>query len=417
MKRIKSILCVVLAALTLLAFSSCSYKQAELYSKNLLDGYTRNETEKVAVSAEFIKALTDFSLELNKRVTEKDGKNVVISPLSAYICLAMVANGAKGETRTEMEKTLGMKVEDVNENLYAFVNGLYSSKNCSVKLADSIWFRDDKNVLKVREDFLQLMVDWYDADIYSSPFDDSTVKDINNWVKNKTDGLIDKLVEELGSNDMMVLINAVLFEAKWAEEYKSDNVINNYTFQNYNKTESNVTMLVSTEYGLFKGKNYMGTAKDYDGKKYSLVTILPNEGVDVYDLLNSFTSQTWSEMFENKMGITAVELIMPEFKCEFEKKLNDVLEDMGTKLAFTDNADFSGMDNTKADMYVSLIKQKAYICVDRKGTKAAAATSATMTNKSTPPRDETIVLDRPYIYAIVDKATNVPIFIGVNVGL
>ena len=133
------------------------------------------------------------------------------------------------------------------------------------------------------------MVDWFDADIYSAPFNDATVTDINNWVKNKTDGLIDKLVEELGPNDMMVLINAVLFEAKWAEGYESDNVINNYTFQNYNKTESNVTMLVSTEYGLFKGKNYMGTAKDYDGKKYSLVTILPNEGVDVYDLLNSFT--------------------------------------------------------------------------------------------------------------------------------
>ncbi len=77
MKSIKSILCIALAALTILAFSSCSYKQAELYSKNLLEGYTRNETEKVAVSAEFIKALTDFSLELNKRVTEKDGKNVV----------------------------------------------------------------------------------------------------------------------------------------------------------------------------------------------------------------------------------------------------------------------------------------------------------------------------------------------------
>ena len=84
----------------LLSFASCSYKQAEIYSKNLLEGYTRTETEKVTVSEAFIKALTNFSFELNKRVTEKDGKNVVISPLSAYICFAMVANGAQGETRT-----------------------------------------------------------------------------------------------------------------------------------------------------------------------------------------------------------------------------------------------------------------------------------------------------------------------------
>ena len=414
-RKIKCLLSVVLAICMLLSFASCSYKQAEIYSKNLLEGYTRTETEKVTVSEAFIKALTNFSFELNKRVTEKDGKNVVISPLSAYICFAMVANGAQGETRTEMEKTLGMKVEDVNENLYAFVNGLYSSENCSVKLADSIWFRDDKNVLQVRKEFLQLMVDWFDADIYSAPFNDATVTDINNWVKNKTDGLIDKLVEELGANDMMVLINAVLFEAKWAEEYSSDNVINNYTFQNYNNTESNVTMLSSTESCFYAGKNFTGTSKYYDGNKYRLVTLLPNEGVDVYDFLGSLTPETWSEMFKNFKPI-CVELVMPEFKCEFEKELNDVLKDMGTKLAFTDNADFSGMDNTVADMYVSLIKQKAYICVDRKGTKAAAATSAIMTNKSAAPNEATVVLDRPYVYAIIDNATKVPIFIGVNVG-
>ena len=399
------------------------HEQIELSVTNLLSDFSRSASTDVSVSAELVKALNDFTFTMNKLITKKDGKNVIVSPLSAFICLAMLANGTKGESRTQMEKALGMKIEDLNENLYAFVNGLYTSENCKMSIADSFWFRDADGVLNVRDEYLQVIADWYDAEIFKAKFDNQTLNDINNWCSNKTDGLIDKILDNIPSNAMMYLINAVLFDAKWEVEYKDSNVIKDYTFNNYNGTTKTVTMLRSSESVYLTGTDCIGTRKDYDGGKYSLVTLLPNKGVDIYNFISSLDANKWKSIWESrsKNWEYDVNLLMPEFKTESEMGLNEVLQTMGMVDIFSPKADLTGIAKCSVgDLVVSNVKQKAYIEVTKEGTKAAAVTIVEMVATSVGPGETktvSIILDRPYVYAIVDNSTGCPIFIGANINL
>ena len=397
------------------------YEQVQLSVANLLSDFSRSATKEVTVSKELVKALNDFTFTMNKLITEKDGKNTVVSPLSAFICLSMLANGTKGEARSQMEKALGMKIEDLNENLYAFVNGLYSSENCKMSIADSFWFRDAEGALKVKDEYLQIIADWYNAEIFKAPFDSTTLSDINNWCSNKTDGLIKKILDSIPDNAMIYLINAVLFDAKWEEEYKDSDVIKNFEFNNYDGSTKFVTMLRSTGRVYLTGSDCIGTRKDYDGGKYSLVTLLPSKGVDIYNFISSLDADKWSSIWSSnsKNYGYEVNLMMPEFKTETEMGLNEVLQTMGMVDIFTPKADFSGMaDCAIGDLAVSNVKQKAYIEVTKEGTKAAAVTVVEMFATSVGPDDTktvSIVLDRPYVYAIVDNSTGCPIFIGANI--
>ncbi|MCR5457956.1 MAG: serpin family protein [Clostridiales bacterium] len=397
------------------------YEQVELSVANLLSDFSRSAKYDVIVSDQMVKALNNFTFAMNKLVTKKDGKNVIVSPLSAFICLAMLANGTNGESRVQMEKVLGMKIEDLNESLYAFVNGLYSSENCKMSIADSFWFRDADGVLNVKNEYLQVIADWYDAEIFKALFDAQTLSDINNWCSNKTDGLIDKILDSIPDNAMMYLINAVLFDAKWEVEYKDSNVVKDYTFNNYDKSTKLVTMLGSTESVYLTGTDCVGTRKDYEGGKYSLVTLLPNKGVDIYDFISSLDANKWKSIWDSrfKNWDYEVHLMMPEFKTECEIGLNEALQTMGMVDVFTPNADLTGMANCAiGELMVSNVKQKAYIEVTKEGTKAAAVTVVEMVATSVGPGETktvSIVLDRPYVYAIVDNSTGCPIFIGANI--
>lgn len=189
-KRIStSVLCLLLAGIMLLSCTSCAM---QISAAELSKDYERKATETGEVSEAFKTAMADFSMTLFKGILTKDGENDLVSPLSAVICLAMIANGADGETKAQMEAAFGMDVDTLNRSLYAYTSSLYRAKDCKLNLADSIWFRDEENRLHVNESFLQANADWYDAQIYAAPFDQSTLKDINTWCKQHTDGMIEK---------------------------------------------------------------------------------------------------------------------------------------------------------------------------------------------------------------------------------
>ena len=206
-KRIStSVLCLLLAGIMLLFCTSCAM---QISAAELSKDYERKATETGEISEAFKTAMADFSMTLFKGILTKDGENDLVSPLSAVICLAMIANGADGETKAQMEAAFGMDVDTLNRSLYAYTSSLYRAKDCKLNLADSIWFRDEENRLHVNESFLQANADWYDAQIYAAPFDQSTLKDINTWCKQHTDGMIEKMIDKIDTDTVMYLINAL----------------------------------------------------------------------------------------------------------------------------------------------------------------------------------------------------------------
>ena len=241
-KRIStSVLCLLLAGIMLLSCTSCAM---QISAAELSKDYERKATETGEVSEAFKTAMADFSMTLFKGILTKDGENDLVSPLSAVICLAMIANGADGETKAQMEAAFGMDVDTLNRSLYAYTSSLYRAKDCKLNLADSIWFRDEENRLHVNESFLQANADWYDAQIYAAPFDQSTLKDINTWCKQHTDGMIEKMIDKIDTDTVMYLINALTFDAKWATKYEKKDVGDGH-FTNYDGTQKTVQMLSS----------------------------------------------------------------------------------------------------------------------------------------------------------------------------
>lgn len=408
-KRIlMSVLPLLLAGILLLSCSSCTLRvdAAEL-SKN----YERKATETGEVSEKFRTAMADFSLSLFQGLVTKDEENDLISPLSAVLCLAMIANGADNNTKAQMEAAFGMDIDTLNRSLYAYTSSLYRADDCKLNLADSIWFRDGDNRLHINEAFLQTNADWYHAQVYAAPFDQSTLKDINAWCKQYTDGMIEKMIDEISPDAVMYLVNALTFDAKWANEYEKKD-IDDGKFTNYDGTQKTVQMLSSEESTYLSADGVKGFAKNYAGNKYSIIALLPDEETDIYDYISTLDGAGWMKIWNTRKS-AVVKVKMPEFTYSTSMNLNNTLKAMGMTDMFDENADFSKLGYSEdGNLYCSEVCQKVFIQVDRNGTKAAAITWGTLATNAAPMDPLCVTLDRPFVYAIVDNATGLPIFIG-----
>lgn len=365
------------------------------------------------------KAVRNFGVNLLRETlaAEQDkNKNLLVSPLSAVFALAMTENGADGETLAQMENVLGLPAADMNAYLHYYNDKLRTGDNFNLTIANSIWFKE--TAVDVAPSFLQTNADYYKADIFKAPFDQSTADDINNWVSRKTNGRIDNMVDEISEYTIMYLINALALDATWYEVYEQDQVEKDI-FTTADKKEQNVDFMCSEEEYYLEDNTSVGFMKYYaSGTRYAFVALLPNEGVSVEDYIHSMTGDKLQSLLENSR-YCVVNTKMPKFEVEYEIVLNDVLRKMGMVMPFDDSdADFSRMGKSKSgnNVYISEVLQKTYMSVDEKGTKAAAATSVEMNEAADISEDPTeikqVYLDRPFVYMIIDCNHNIPIFAG-----
>ncbi len=385
---------------------------------DLSENYERNISDEGEITTDFGTAMANLSSTLLEKTIEhtEKGENLLVSPLSAALCLGLLANGAEGETLSELEGLLGMRRDDLNPTLYAFVQSLASDENCKVKLANSVWYRETG--LQLDEDYLQTLANWYNAEQYSAPFDASTARDINNWVKKNTDGMIKEITDERSiQSSVMYLINTLLFDAKWQDEYEKKQ-IKDGTFTSYNGDIQRVQMMYSDESKFLETEGAVGFAKNYKGGKYSFLCLLPDENVDVYALASELSGEAWLKMW-NEARHRDINARIPEFKFESNIPLKEILVELGVDDMFMPNADFSSMGyGENGNLYCTNIAQKTVIDVSREGTKAAAVTWADMAESEAPAEEPiNIFLDRPFVCAIVDNATGLPLFVGVTASI
>lgn len=353
----------------------------------------------------------DFSLRLFE-ATNENGKNVLVSPLSVLCALSMTANGADGETRKQMEEVLGMSIEELNLYLYSYLTSLPSGNKYKLSLANSIWFTDDVG-FRVNAGFLKTNADYYGADIYKAPFDRQTLKDINNWVKKNTDGMIPKIIDDIPTDAVMYLVNALAFEAEWAEIYENYQVSDG-TFTKESGKVQNVELMYGTESRYLEDENATGFIKYYSGGKYAFVALLPNKGVSVSEYLSSLDGASLSVLLSGADSVT-VNAAIPKFEVEYDTEMSNILMNMGMTDAFDpSSADFSGLgDSDYGNVYISRVIHKTYIEVGEKGTKAGAATIVEVKNECAAPMEtKSVILDRPFVYMLIDCENNVPFFIG-----
>ena len=303
---------------------------------DLMSGYTSGTLSTNPINEAFVSNQWRLALELFKGSNNESAEgNVLISPLSIQLALAMTANGADGETKSQMERLLGndLTITELNAYLKSYVDSLPSGEKYKLSVANSIWFRNYCFI--PNEHFLQTNKDYYDASIYSAPFDSSTVEDINSWVDKNTDGMIKELIEQIDNNSLMYLINAIAFDAEWEEKY-SEYSITEGIFTCEDGTKQEVELMSSTEYAYYELENAKGFRKDYKNGKYSFVALLPNEGISVNELVDSLSYEEMIDMLNNPNYSRDIIAKMPKFSYEYSLEMNDVLSLLGMERAFNE---------------------------------------------------------------------------------
>lgn len=388
-----------------------------IYAKNLTENLLSTVgLEPFEPSEAFVSSQVDFAVKLFQN-TYQSGENTLISPLSAMLALAMTANGADGETKSQMLEVLsgGMESETLNAELYNYRVNLPDTDWAKLTLAHSIWIRDLPG-FSVKESFLSDLVGYYDAEAYAAPFDDTILSDINLWIRQNTGGLIQNALDRIDSDAKLYLINALYFDAKWSAVY-TEGSVREGTFTNGDGSRVTVDFMHSEEWGYLCDGTFEGFRKNYLGGDYSFVALLPmsngDESVDLDACLASLTG----EKLQNLLSTAKEEQVnaaLPKFSVDFSTLLNDALSEMGMPVAFTRDADFSAMSD--GDLFISRVIHQSHITVAEQGTVAGAVTIVEVLDCGDPDWDvveHTITLDRPFIYLIVDNHTNLPIFMGV----
>lgn len=377
-----------------------------LINKHSLGLKKLDEDEEEAINAD----LADFSINLMKETLKSsdEGTNILISPTSIICALGMNGNGADGNTLKQFEDVIvgGKSIDELNSLMAGRIPG-----DEQFSLANSIWISDDSTTKSsIKKDFLSLNKYVYDADVMLAPFDESTVEDVNTWVDYKTNGMIPSVINDIDPLEVMLFVNAACFDAAWEESYPKSKVSESKEFTNYLGETEEVTMLYSKEDLYFEIDGATGFGKYYDGEKYLFIGLVPNEGVDIDLVVERMTGELWMRMYDTSMSDMPVRVAMPEFSFNYDAELSKTLATMGMPNAFGINADFSNMA-PGLDLVISRIIHKTHIKVDRTGATAVAATaSADAKNSYVESRE--VQLDRPFIFAIVDADTGLPIFMG-----
>ena len=331
-------------------------------------------------------------------------ENVCLSPLSAQFALAMLANGAEGETKDEIYRTL-VSNTDVNGYYKMLLAKNSKSEGFEINTANSIWINSN---LSVKEPFITKNKEYYDATIEVTKFNKGTLQRINGWCKKKTNGKIPTILSDIRPSDMVYLINALYFNADWDNPFKKENTRKeDFTTEKGKVVE--VNMMKQRENMLYQSNEMFDIAVKRYKSNYSMLLALPKEGIRC-DIAADTLMQN-IDKYLSEMDMSNVELSLPKFTTEFGSSLKEVIEQQGITKAFGAGAELKGISD--APLCVDNIIQKTYINVDEEGTEAAAVTAIIAKLTSMRPQNNvTMKLDRPFVYVIIDNENNEVLFVG-----
>lgn len=418
--KVKKMLAVFMSVLSLAActlpFSGCgkivgnaSDKDAKSGAvRNLTENISKNDSDSKAADKEFKAAAASFSADLFK-YNYSNGKTTLVSPLSVLTALALVQNGAQGNTLAQLEQALGgLDRDTLNAYMRAYCDFL--SAGDELKIANSVW---TDSSAEAKRAFLQKAVDSYSAQLFSAPLSDpKTVESINSWVKKNTDGMIPKIIEKADRYAVMMLVNAIAFDAKWETPYKRSD-IGKLEFTSYSGSKKKTDFMCSTENVYLKDGGAVGFIKPYKNGRFAFAALLPDENTGIDDYVASLSGDKLMKIFSSAKRGNEVNVKMPKFRAEYSAQLIDTLKKMGVKDAFdSKTADFSSLIENR-DAYIATVVHKTFIEVDENGTRAAASTLVGADTMSLM-EPYSVFLNRPFVYMIVDTETNLPLFIGVQ---
>ncbi|HEY9739483.1 MAG TPA: serpin family protein [Coleofasciculaceae cyanobacterium] len=363
-----------------------------------------------------VTANTKLTFKLFSEILKKQhSENIFISPASLAIALNIVYNGAGGETQEAIAKTLELQGTNLQEINQANADLKASLKNPDPKvqlsIANSLWTKES---IPFKPEFLQIIQNFYQAEVKNLNFSNPTAPSmINNWVNQSTNGKINKIVDVIEPKTVFLMLNAIYFKGNWTESFPTE-ATQLHPFTLLDGTQKQHPMMRhqnSASFPYYENELFQAVSLPYGDGRMSMYIFLPNQGVSLktfYEKLNAENWQQWMNQFNNSDNSGGGVLIsLPRFKLEYAIDLKDTLKALGMEIAFTKEANFSGM--TPSSIWIDKIQHKTFVEVNEEGTEAAAVTNVTSGVRSGPIE---MNVNRPFFLAIRDNQTGNILFVG-----
>ena len=331
-----------------------------------------------------------FQFKLFSLLSQQNkGENVLISPLSIFVILSLTANGANGQTKDEFLKGLSYEtIEKVNE-IIKKIHGSYS-KFTAVEVANAVMTKIEP--LKSFEEI---------AGEYKAKCEKlESLEQVNKWCNDKTHGKISKILDQLTSDIMMILLNAVYFKGNWLTEFKANETIVRDFFSTKHGKQSVKMMKIKGLFNYYEDNNLQAIELPYKEDNAAALVVLPKGEINSFVVSFSVIFQTVYKSLKQEK----VALKLPKFRQESDFELKKYLEVLGIKSAFDgQRADF-GKITKEMPLYISKVVHKAFLNVDEKGTEAAAVTAVVMNRMMCRPEKYIEMnVNKPFIFVILSK--------------
>ena len=371
---------------------------------------------------------SDFAFNLFRQT--RDTENHVISPLSITYALGMLNNGADGITREEICQVLsGGQQTDYADvaTMNAFCRKMLTEsalidENTRVAIANTIFFNGDRKDIALKSAFKDAAATYYDATPSVLSFsDEATLGTINQWATDQTDGMIRDLLKSEDLEDpnlVSFLLNAICFKGAWTSPFDKNRTQHAY----FNNKQRTAEMMIQNNDFLYAETNlYQSVILPYGNGSYQMTVFLPQYGKTLDDVLAAMNGKNWNAAeYKNYF----VMLGIPRIETDTNQDLEEMMASLGMKNAFLKYnghgfMDFCYFDDNEANSdqcWISLMRQKAHLKLDEKGTEAAAATVIGMVDKAMPQYYAEFIADRPFLYIISERSTGSIFFIGQYMG-
>lgn len=376
------------------------------------------------VTSEAAKVVNQFGYHLWEK---NEDKNMMISPYSIAEAMTMLGNAAEGETKQEILQTMGITdLEQWNKQMQELHKVGTTSDEQQLHIANSVWKNDSTYSFdsEIQKNYIEKLKNCYAAEEKSMDFTNGNPKDqINQWVSKNTNGNIPSILDEdVDSSTYSILANTVYFDAKWWNEYFTSMLTKREQFYGKEKT-TNVDMMASDGFQYVKYLKRDGIQMvelDFKGDQFVMDVLLSaDEKQTTQEAFQALTVEQKNALFDgiSKLETSRVKMTMPKFKSEYSAKhLKGQLQSMGIKKVFAkDSAKLPGIQgNNKENAYVDTVLHKTVIDVKEDGVKASAATVVPIKAGCSPEQPKYIeyCVNRPFVYVIRDKKTNMIYFMG-----
>jgi serine protease inhibitor len=369
--------------------------------------------ELTALEKRVAQASNTFGFDLFSEVCREEGaKNVFVSPFSVSMALGMTLNGAAGRTEADMRATLGfegMSQDEINASYRGLLDFLPAADPKTVmEIANSIWYRME---YPVRQAFIDVNRQYFDAAVREMDFSDPGAPDvINGWISDNTHGRIDRMIDDIDPLTVMFLINAVYFKGTWVYAFDPKYTRDDF-FQPVGGPAVPCRMMSQkAEIGYFRTPAFRAVELAYGNGQYAMALFLPEEGTSMDAFISGWTEAAWRG-WKGSFVKHEMDLYLPKFKVEYKITLSDALKALGMGVAFDGGADFSRITGSLGP-YISDVYHKSFVEVDEKGTEATAVTVVEIRETSAGPDENVIRFDRPFAFAIYEKASGTMLFMG-----